>query len=104
MRTRWFGLLVLLLLAGCADRQIVVQRYELTDLKDGKTYIAEGREINKTAGGVVFRQEGTGDSISLSDYRERQIEPAVYRLVFNRHTGEWEREGRVDHRQGPTTR
>ena len=101
---RWYGLLVLLLLAGCADRQIVVQRYELTDLKDGKTYIAEGREINKTAGGVVFRQEGTGDSISLSNYRERQIEPAVYRMVFNRHTGEWEREGRVDRQQGPTTR
>lgn len=101
---RWSALLVLLLLAGCADRQIVVRRYELTDLKDGKTYIAEGREINKTAGGVVFRQEGTGDSISLSDYRERQIEPAVYRLVFNRHTGEWERGGRIDHQPGPTTR
>jgi len=101
---RWCALLILFALAGCADRQIVVQRYELTDLKDGKTYIAEGREINKTAGGVVFRQEGTGDSISLSDCRERQIEPAVYRLVFNRHTGEWERDGRIDRQPGPTTR
>lgn len=80
---RWAWVLCFLLVFGCADQQVTVRRYELTDLASGRVYDAEGHEINKVAGGVIFREEKTGDSINLSNYREREIEPLIYYRHWN---------------------
>ena len=85
------GLLALLASSGCADRNVVIQRYRMTDLETGKAYVAEGLDINKTAGGVVFREAGTGNKIDLSNYREEKIDPVVGRIRYNWGDGMWER-------------
>lgn len=86
---------ILLGISGCAAPIAVVPRYELTDNTSGRHYVAEGREINKTARGVTFRDE-SGDHITLNSYSERRISDAHYQLKYDPWEGVYRRERRLD--------
>ena len=94
VRIQFFSFIVALgVLEGCA-RQVSIPRYDVTDLANGHHYIAEGREINKTAGGVTFMDE-KGQYVTLQSYTDTRIEDAQYTVEYNAITGTWTRTARL---------